>query len=143
MSNFKLGIKHMSSSLRDWHGNFSVDEGRQVVTVHMDHFDSVSFASAVTGPLAERGIHAFRDDSLGWNPPRAAYSLQVSIGGVLFAVEVVKLALQGRVTVTLTPLLAPVASASLVDPLMPTQAAADVNEAPARHEVSSRPAEPR
>lgn len=99
MRALKLGLKHFGSCLPDLMSDVLVDDDACLVTLKMTHFDSVLVADLVTGELRDLGVVAFRDDTLGWETPAAAYRLRIDIAGHVFDAEVVKLAFGGRTSV--------------------------------------------
>ena len=99
MRALKLGLKHFGSCLPDLMSDVLVDDDACLVTLKMTHFDSVLVADLVIGELRDHGVDAFRDDSLGWATPPAAYRLRIDIAGHLFDAQVVKLAVGGRTSV--------------------------------------------
>jgi hypothetical protein len=95
----KLGLKHIGSCLSDLMADVLVDDDARLVTLKMTHFDSVLVADLVTNELRDHGVDAFRDDTLGWVTPPAAYRLRIDIAGHVFDAQVVKLAFGGRTSV--------------------------------------------
>ena len=106
----KLGLKHFGSCLPDLMVDVASDDAARLVTLTMKHFDSALVADIVTGEFHELGVSAFRDDSLGWIKPDAAYRLRIDVAGHLFDAQVVKLALPGRTSVQLIPAVATTAT---------------------------------